>query len=151
MEGRRSPEIAGLDRMMAEVDRRLGGHRTLGRWSLGQVCNHLTAMLVGSVDWFPERSPWPIRKVLGPILRRKILGRGGYPSGLKLPEKYAPKPGLDDRAEAEALRAAVRYFSAHPGPFAPHPAIDGLTGEDWRRFHCAHAAHHLGFVPPGPG
>ena len=43
------------------------------------------------------------------------------PEGLKLPEVVLPKPGLDARAEAEALRAALRLFAAHTGPMADHP------------------------------
>ena len=69
MDGRRTLEFANLGEMMAEVDRLLLGHKAVGRWSLGQVCNHLSATLRCAVEGYPSRAPWPIRKILGPIVR----------------------------------------------------------------------------------
>ncbi len=150
MDGRRSLTFANLDAMMAEVDRLLAGHRALGRWSLGQVCNHLAMTLRYSAEGFPSRAPWPVRMLVGPILKRRILRRGKFPDGLKIPGADAPGPGLDDRAEAEALRATVRLLAAHAGPLAPHPVFGRIGDDDWRRLHCIHAAHHLGFLSPEP-
>jgi len=151
MDGRRTLTFANLDEMMAEVDRLLAGHRTLGRWSLGQVCNHLSGAIRASVEGIPFKLPWIVRKLIGPIAKRRVLGRGRLPDGMKLPEAYAPKPGLDARAEAESLRATIRYFTAHAGPLGSHPVFGPLTADEWRRFHCVHGAHHLGFVLPDPG
>ena len=80
------------------------------------------------------------------------------PEGIKLPSKeLEPDPGVDDRAEAEALRATIRLFLAEDGPFTAHPIFGPLSVEEWRNLHRIHCAHHLSFakplatIPPGPG
>jgi hypothetical protein len=146
---RRTLAFASLAEVMPEVDRLLAGHRTVGNWTLGQICNHLTRAITGSVDGFPGKMPWLFRMTIGPLILRRILGKGEMPAGIKLPEKLLPRPGLDDRAEAEALRAALRLFAAHPGPWAAHPLAGRLDRETWERLHCIHSAHHLSFALPG--
>ena len=151
MDGRRTLTFSSLGEVMSEVDRLLLGHRTIGDWTLGQICNHLSWALIGSVDGSPLRVPWVVRKTIGPFIASRILKTGRFPNGIKLPERYRPKPGLDARAEAEALRAAIRLFNSHAGAFADHP-LAGPTGRaTWERFHCIHCAHHLGFVVPEAG
>lgn len=45
---RRPLAFASLARVMPDVDRLLEGHTTVGYWSLGQICNHLTQSLKGT-------------------------------------------------------------------------------------------------------
>jgi hypothetical protein len=86
------------------------------------------------------------------LILRRILTTGRFPEGIKLPKKYLPKPGLDARAEAEALGAALRLLASHPGPLAEHPFAGPIRREDWDRFNCIHCAHHLRYaLPTGPG
>jgi hypothetical protein len=146
MDGRRTLAFANLTEVMPEVDRLLAGHRTVGRWSLGQICNHLSTGIIGSVDGFPVRLPWFVRKLIGPLIVRRILKEGRMREGVKLPEKFVPRPGLDARAEAETLRAAIRLFGTHTDPHADHPLAGPLSHETWERLHCIHCAHHLGFA-----
>ena len=148
MDGRRTLAFSNLAEVMPEVDRLLAGHRTVGKWTLGQICNHLSGAIRVSVEGVPFQAPWPVRKLIGPIAKRSVFSKGRMPSGVRLPEKFAPGPGLDARAEAEALRAAIRLFSAEAGPLAPHPLFGPLTIAEWQRFHCIHCAHHLGFAVP---
>ena len=70
--------------------------------------------------------------------------KAGYPTSKEL----TPKSGVDDRAEVEALRAAIQVFSGHTGPVAEHPFGGKFTRSDWERLHCAHIAHHLSFLIP---
>ncbi len=149
MSTRRPLNFTSLAEVMPEVDRLLQGHKTVGNWSLEQICNHLSGALIYSVEGFPVRAPWLIRKMLGPIAKRDVLGKGRMREGLKLPEKFLPRPGLDARAEAEALRGALKVFSAHAGPLADHPMFGPLNRDEWTRLHCIHSAHHLSFVQPG--
>jgi Protein of unknown function (DUF1569) len=151
MDGRRTLAFANLTEVMPEVDRLLAGHRTVGQWSLGQICNHLSTGIIGSVDGFPVRLPWVVRKLIGPLIVRRILKEGRMREGVKLPEKFVPRPGLDARAEAETLRAAIRLFGTHTGPHADHPLTGPLPHETWERLHCIHCAHHLGFASPETG
>ena len=149
MEPRRTLTFTSLGEVMPEVDRLLdGGHATLGKWSFAQICNHLTKTLVGSIDGIPFQAPWLVRKALGAYYKRKVLRSGRMPAGAPLPEAARPKPNLDDRAEAEALRAALRIYSAHSGPVARHPFFGQLTRDEWTRLHCIHCAHHLSFIQP---
>lgn len=145
---RRTLAFASLDRVMPDVDRLLEGHTTVGNWSLGQICNHLTSAIMMTVEGTTARAPWLIRKTVGPFLLRRILRTGRFPAGIQLPERYLPKPGLDARAEAEALRAAIRVLASHSGPCAEHPLGARLSREDWDRFQCIHCAHHLSFAIP---
>jgi hypothetical protein len=137
-----------LDEVMPEVDRLLAGYKSVGTWTLGQTCNHLAKGLVYTVEGFPQRMPWVLRKTIGPLIVRSMFKTGSMREGIKVPEQALPTPGLDDRAEAEALRAAVRLFAAHAGPLAPHPIVDRMSRDDWERFHCIHCAHHLSFLSP---
>lgn len=152
MENRRTLRFGTLDDVMPEVDRLLnGGHRSIGNWSLGQICNHLSDAIRGSVEGgFPSMAPWPVRVTLGKVIKRRLLSTERMPEGVKLPEKYLPREGLDARAESEALRASISVLGQHTGPMADHPFFGPTSLDDWRRFHAIHAAHHLGFILPEP-
>jgi hypothetical protein len=148
---RRALTFDSLDRVMPDVDRLLQGHSMIGHWSLGQICSHLTRGIVGSVDGFPRKAPWIVRATIGPMILRRILSGGRMKEGIKLPPEALPKPESDARAEAEALRAAIAGFSAHTGPFAPHPVFGPMSRDQWDRLHRIHCAHHLSFaLPDGP-
>jgi hypothetical protein len=148
MDDRRPLAFSSLGEVMPEVDRLLKGHRTVGNWSLGQICNHLSGAVIGSVDGIPFRFPLALRKTVGPMLFRRMLRSGRFPEGIKLPRHIQPRSGVDARAEAESLRAAIRLFGSHAGPFAEHPLGGPLDREEWQRFHTLHCAHHLSFVVP---
>ena len=150
MAGRRTLCFTSLDQVMPDVDRLLAGHETVGNWSLGQICNHLCRSVVSSVDRFPGAAPFWIRRTVGPLIGRHVLKTGRMREGIRLPPSALPRPGLDDRAEAEALRAALTLFAAQPGPFAEHPVFGPWTREQWTRLHCIHCAHHLSFALPRP-
>ncbi|MGE5755043.1 MAG: DUF1569 domain-containing protein [Planctomycetaceae bacterium] len=148
MAERRTLTFARLDQVMPDVDRLLEGHETAGRWSLGMICNHLGSAIQGSIAGFPGRAPWLVRKTIAPFAKRKVLRAGRMGEGVKVPEAYLPKPGLDARAEAEALRAALRLYAAHSDPLAEHPLFGRMSRDEWNRLHCIHCAHHLSFVHP---
>lgn len=137
-----------LDQVMPEVDRLLEGHVTVGQWSLGQICNHLATTLIHSIDGFPRRLPWVVRRVVGPRIFARLDRTGRMPDGIPRPAAELPKVGLDARAEAEALRSAIAFFVAHQGPVAEHPAFGRMDRARWTRVHCLHCAHHLGFAVP---
>ena len=147
---RRHLTFASLAEVMPEVDRLLKGHRTVGQWSLGQICNHLSSSIVRSVDGFPFQAPWIFRKTIGPLMLGRFLKQRKFPTGIKIPEDHRPRSGLDDRAEAEALRAAISLFGSHSGPYAESPIAGSMTRATWEQFHAIHCAHHLSFALPEP-
>lgn len=151
MAKRRILTFDSLDRVMPEIDQLLGGHTLGGHWTLGQICQHLATSLRLTVEGWPARAPWLVRRTIGAWYGRRLLARGVMPAGIKLKEAWGLRPGegLDDRAEAEALRATLRYYSGVQDPFPEHPAFGPLSRPDWDRLHRIHCAHHLSFVWPG--
>lgn len=148
MAARRTLQFASLDQIMPDVDRLLEGHTTHGNWSLGQVCNHLSSTFRFSIEGFGVSMPWLVRATIGQMAKKQILRQGKMKTGIKVPERFLPRPELDDRAEAEALRAALGIYRAHTGPLAPHPMFGMMTREEWDRLHRIHSAHHLSFAQP---
>jgi hypothetical protein len=148
MPERRTLEFARLDDVMPEVDRLLAGYAPAGKWSLGQICNHLAETYRMSVEGFGVQAPWLVRSTLGRASMKKLFRERRMKEGIKVPEKFLPKPGMDDRAEAEALRASIAYYQGHPETRALHPFFGRMTGDDWDRLHLIHSAHHLSFAVP---
>lgn len=133
---------------MPDVDRLLAGHSTVGTWTLGQICNHLATVIRYSVVGYPDRMPWLFRQTIGRVARSRTLKAGRIPEGIKVPQRYLPSPGLDDRVETEELRATIALFDSAEGPPPSHPILGPLTRAEWARFHCVHCAHHLSFAWP---
>jgi hypothetical protein len=147
MAERRTLSFASLDEVMPEVERLLAGHATTGRWSLGQICHHLAA----AFRLIQEGDPGIRLEPLPEAVRRRFLRRERFPDGVEIPHPaLRPPAGLDDRAGADALRAALARFAAAEDPFPPHPSLGPLTRDEWARFHCLHCGHHLGFAVPSP-
>ena len=146
---RRALDFTSLDQVLPDVDRLLAGHTTVGKWDLAQICKHLTIILTGAVDGFDMKVPWFV-KLVAPLFFWRILKTRAMPEGLKATEFVTPKSGLDLRAEVEALRAAVRLFKAHAGPFPDNPFVGRMPRDTVEQFHCIHCAHHLSFALPSP-
>src|SRR5260221_1601287 len=121
MPSRRTLVFTHLDEVMPEVDRLLVGCTTVGNWSLGQTCNHLALNIRSSVEGYEIRAPWVIRAILGPVIKKQLFRKDQIKPGFKTPEANVPKPGLDDRAVAEALRAAITTYLAHHETHTPNP------------------------------
>jgi len=150
MPSRRNLSFPTLNDVMPDVDGLLQGHETVGNWTLGQICNHLANTVQLSVEGIPFRFPWIMRTTVAPMVKERMFRTGKMREGVYLPAKALPKPGLDDRAEAETLRAALNYYAGVTEPLADHPLFGRLTRDEWNRFHCIHCAHHLSFVLPTP-
>lgn len=148
---RRDLRFEHVSEIMPEVDRLLAGHQALGSWTLGQACNHLASSFRYTVEGFPSRAPWIVRRTIGPLILRRISRTGRMPAGVRSPAALQPRPGLDDRAEAEALRASIRFFEEFVGAIPEHPFFGPATKDQLSRLHCVHAAHHLAFLQPEPG
>ena len=144
MAGRRDLTFASLDDVMPEVERLLAGHTTVGRWTLGQICNHLAAALRLTLEAPPSPAE-PTREQR--VARRLFFRSGRFPDGMEVPVRVLqPQPGLDAAKEAEALREVIGRFASTSGPLPAHPVLGPLTNVEWTQFHCLHCAHHLGFA-----
>jgi Protein of unknown function (DUF1569) len=150
MPQRRKLRFASLDDVMPEVEGLLTGYETVGNWSLGQICNHLSRVFNLLVDAGPTRTP-PNRlaRLRYYMARKGFFAIEWFPTGVRAPTKLVlPDEGLNDRAEAEALRIALDRFKAAPGPFPTHPFLGVMSKPEWVQFNCRHCAHHLGFAIP---
>jgi hypothetical protein len=148
---RRPLQFNHLADVMPEIDRLLtGGYTSAGRWTLGQVCQHMALGLRYSTEGFPAPTPWLLRRVAGPIAWRRISRTGRLPVGVKAPGYLTPRPDLDDRAEAEALRASLSIVGNNAHYIAEHPVFGRFSRADWEHMHRIHCAHHLGFLLPEP-
>ena len=146
--GRRRLVFKRLDDVILDVEQLLRSHRTVGRWTLGQICNHLACSLRFSVEGFPDPpAPWLLRSSLGRLARWSMLYGKFIPEGIPAPARYLPAQGLDDLTEAENLRDAVAAFNTCIRP-KDHPLVGPMTIAEWRLYHCTHCAHHLSFAVP---
>ena len=146
---RRDLKFQSLSEVMPDVDRLLErGYTSVGNWTLGEVCNHLALMIQGSVEGFQYRAPWPLRKFVAPFVFRSLLKNRAMPECIKVSKSMLPKSNLDDRAEAEALRATIGYYQMQTGEPAEHPFFGKISAADWRSIHEIHCSHHLSFLQP---
>jgi hypothetical protein len=152
MAKRRALHFDDVNQVMPEVDLLLRGYSRGGNWTLAQVCHHLALILQGTVEGWRWRMPWIFRRTVGAIAIRRIFSSGKMPEGIKLNKelKLMPESNLNDRAEAEFLRSALRVYGNSPGPFPEHPYFGLLTRSQWDRLHAIHCAHHLSFLWPEP-
>jgi hypothetical protein len=145
---RRKLLFASLEQVTPDVERLLAGHVTLGRWSLGQICNHLALALRLSMEGVPEKEPWLLRRTVGPLACRLSLWLHWIPEGVKVHAVYLPEHGLDACREAEALRTAIERYRSFTGRLDEHPLLGRMSPAQWERFHCLHCSHHLSFAVP---
>jgi hypothetical protein len=145
--GRRTIRYERLDDIMPDVDRLLDGHATVGRWTLAQICRHLATVMRRVID-LPASTPHDASRWVGEEAKGRFFESGMVPEGMPTTASLLPAELLDEREEAEGLRQSISRYKASPGPVVPHVLFGFLTREEWDRFHCLHAAHHLSFAVP---
>lgn len=150
MTGRRALRFQSFDEVMPDVERLLQGHKTVGTWSLGQICRHLALVARRVVD-MPTSTPADPSQWVPEDQKREVFASGQLPEGLPGPPENRPPSGLDALEEAEGLRQAIAYYRASPGPAIPHRLFGPLTREEWERLQLIHMAHHLSFASPTTG
>ena len=145
---RRTLSFSNYGEIAEEVRRlRTQPYERLGQWSLGQCCGHLGYYVKASMDGFSEKLPWFVSKLFGRLLLQRIFNRG-MKSGLPTSPKSVPPPSDLEEAEIDEFLSVLERIQTHSGPLHPSPFFGELSAEEWRRLHCAHAAHHLGFLIP---
>ena len=156
-----SPELEHIRR---EVERLTHGwseadwHRALaGKWTSGQILEHLLLTFKATTKGL--RNVMDAGRPLGgkPTLRDRVrtlyvAKLGKMPAGRMSPELALPKDGLDMdslRRFYDALVALDATLADGERRFGnrvkllDHPVLGPLSIKDWRRFHRAHANHHL--------
>jgi Protein of unknown function (DUF1569) len=146
--GRRTLRFDRLDEIMPDVERLLGGHTVVGRWSLAQLCRHLASTLRRTAD-LPASTPVDRSRFVDEETRRRVFETALIPEGYPAPPAVTPDDTAGVHAEAEGLRQAIDHYRASAGPAIPHLFLGPLTKAEWERYHLIHCAHHLSFAIPG--
>lgn len=153
VKGRRQLRFCSFDELLADAQRLCANPdtRTLGNWPVSQLLAHVATAINASIDGIEgvEVKPPFVLRLLGPLLKRRVLKRG-LPSGFKLAEELEGRayPVVGSPQEAyEMLRAAIER-TKRERMTARNPVFGQLTHEEWIRFHLQHAAMHLSFAVP---
>jgi len=152
MQQRRQLRFESIDQAIDDIDNlHACGHERLGKWSLAEVCDHLTMAMRMSLDGWPadRRVPWPMRLFGATVAKWTILWFGWIPRGVPLP--HGSLGNEDPRPEQTAVShciATLRELRDHDGDFYPHPIVGRMTPKQWCRYHLVHAAHHLSLLVP---
>ncbi len=124
------------------------GYEATGKWSLGQMCNHIRLTIESNMSGYPKWMTilgYPLR----PVLRRFALPRliaGRSINGVRTAGMYVPSSGLEDAIELDKFEQCVEQFLNSTGALHPHPGFGKMSREEFNCFHAAHAAHHLSFL-----
>ncbi len=132
---------------MPEVERLQAGHRSVGNWTLAQVCKHLADSVNGSIDGFDLRR----HRIKRALLAKPLLWYTfwfGIPSGYTVDPALTPPDDVRLDETSAGLREAIARYQRHDGTLAPHPLFGRLSRATWDRMQCFHCAHHLRFVLP---
>ena len=71
---------------MADVQRLLEGHSTVGNWTLGQICDHLATVTKRSVD-APASTRFARSSRMSDERKRQIFANGQAPEGMPMPAR----------------------------------------------------------------
>jgi len=144
---RRQLTFNDVDEIIPDVRTLLAGHRTVGQWTLAQICRHLADSFHGSMDGFDLRHHRVKRFFMAKRMLQHALERG-IPRDYMVNPRLTPPPDPDLDESVSALAAAIDRYAAHAGPLHPHPLFGRMDRPTWNRVHCVHSAHHLRFAIP---
>jgi len=146
---RRQLDFRDWSEVLADVDHlHSAGYDRVGNWELSQMVEHLGVGLRTAVHGIDHQGPWVIRKLIGPILLRRMLRQRRMAAGIKVPKWWQPGPSHDESAAIDQFRSEITAFQSATGPTHPHPLLGSMTKEQWNDLGLIHAAHHLSFLRP---
>ena len=116
-----------------------------GPWPIAQALEHCAQSIELSLTCYPRLRAWPVRHLVGPLVKRRFLARGfmKHDLGAQLPEAPALDPHAALPSAVARLRQAIAAFRAHPGALAPHLAYGACTKAEYEALHAMHLADHL--------
>jgi hypothetical protein len=145
MDGQRTLQFSHLAEILREIEGLLQGHTTLGKWTLGQICDHLNKGLHYTAAG-PPCSEEPTAKHLE--RRQRFFASPRFPVGVNAPAITEPGLSPDAKVQLGFLRDTIALFESRTTPFPAHPVLGPFSKAEWSLFHCRHCAHHLEFVVP---
>ncbi|QDV29163.1 hypothetical protein Spb1_10320 [Planctopirus ephydatiae] len=149
---RRSLRFENLQQALEDAEiifRAPGGYFVTGRWSAGQILDHLAFWVERPVDGFPFQLPWLMRW-FGPLMKRTMLEqpmRPGFQWRGQIALLATPQLEIEAETGLAHFRRAIERFEA--GPLLPRsPAFGPMSRKDWTKLQCRHAELHLSFLHP---
>ena len=156
-----SPELEQVrreaERLTSEMSKADWHHAPPGKWSCAQIFEHL--LLTYAATTHGTRKAMEIGKPLGgkPTLRDRmstlyVAQLGLMPTGRAALGSMTPKDGAgleslrqfnDALVAMDATLADAEKRFGGKVKLLDHPILGPLTANQWRRFHRAHARHHL--------
>lgn len=147
---RRSVRYQSLSDIRADADRlAIGPVRTCGRWTYGQILQHLGDTVHCAFDGFGFQAPWWARTFIAPFMKNSFLTKT-MPAGFTLPKaaaKLLPGDVSTEQALANLHRALDRLEQDAPG--AAHPFFGKLASQEWLLLTLRHCELHMSFAQPG--
>lgn len=146
-----------IDRTVGGADAGLLNRRLEGKWSVGEILEHLTLAYTANRQTLEKVLASGELRARTPRLTQRfwrtvVIELGVFPR-VEAPDSTRPRGSVPaDRGVAtirEALVALDETFgrvTARFGdrvPVATHPFFAGLTVRQWTRFHWRHTHHHM--------
>ncbi len=149
-------EFSSLEEVIQRLERlHRDGYRSLGKWNLAQVCEHLSDWMVFMIDGYPKAPlpvnlmMWGMRVSVGKSLLRKILTTGKMAAGgPTMQQTVHAADGLKDEASLQRLKETAQRLASYRGTYAASPLFGPLSAEDGLKLQLVHCAHHLRFLEP---
>jgi hypothetical protein len=146
---RRQLDFKNWQELLADVEQLRGaGYDRLGNWDLSQIVDHVGEGLRTATRGNDHQAGWIIRKLLGPLILKRILRTRRMKAGIKVPPWWLPGPTHDESAAVNQFHADIAAFDALTTAPYPHPFFGPLTKQQWNDLVLIHAAHHLSFLVP---
>ncbi|MBX9789138.1 MAG: DUF1569 domain-containing protein [Pirellulales bacterium] len=134
---------------LADIDQlHQTGYQRAGNWDLSQILDHVGEGLRTATRGNKNQGPWIVRKLLGPIILKRILKQRRMKAGIKVPQWWLPGPKHDESAAVDKFRADLSAFEKMITTPFPHPFFGQLSKAQWNDLILIHAAHHLSFLTP---
>ncbi len=147
-------DYASFDDVRAELDRFDRAHaagtlRTTGGWSAGQILEHCSVPIKGSMDGAEGvRIPWYLR-LAGRLVFKPMLGRSTMKPGIKLPKsasKWLPDESLTFEQGMSSMRGVLDRLGAGERMTEDSPLMGKMTHEQWTILNLDHCRLHFGFI-----
>src|SRR5207302_8687337 len=107
--GKRTLQFSNLAEILPEIESLLEGHITLGKWSLGQICDHLNMVLHFTAAGTPC-SEEPTAKHLE--RRQRFFASPRFPVGVNAPAITEPGLSPDAKVQLSLLRDTIALFES---------------------------------------
>ena len=151
---RRRIRFDSFDDILRDADRisRADQVDQLGKWTAGQVFDHLAKSFDSSIRESKAVIPtW--RRVIARICKPFLL-RFGLPAGIQIASisevaarEFLPREGVSLEEGLREFKRSIIELSSHEMS-AKHNCFGKMSPQDWKRMHCRHAELHLSLLIP---